>query len=172
MPITKALPTDIPALERLLNSAYRGEDSKKGWTTEADLLEGNLRTDAATLHKIMHEPGAVLLKYFNEQNELEGCVYLQKNANRLYLGMLSVSPLVQAKGIGQQLMNAAESYARDNSCSVIFMKVISVRHELVAWYERKGYQKTGATEPFPTDNKFGTPTQKLEFIILEKNLRN
>ncbi len=168
MPITKANTRDIPQLEKLLNNAYRGEDSKKGWTTEADLLEGNIRTDASTLYKIMHEPGASLLKYTNDQGEVEGCVFLQKHAQRLYLGMLSVLPWLQAKGIGKLLMKAAETYAKDNNCSVIFMKVISARNELIAWYERKGYRKTGQTESFTPDGKFGTPTQPLEFLIMEK----
>ena len=170
MAITKATSDDIPQLEKLLNSAYRGEDSKKGWTTEADLLEGNIRTDPDTLYKIMHEPGASLLKYTNEKSEVGGCVFLQKHAHRLYLGMLSVLPWLQAKGIGKLLMTAAETYAKDNNCSVIFMKVISVRNELISWYERKGYRKTGETEPFPHDGKFGTPTQPLEFLIMEKKL--
>jgi len=170
MPILTATSTDIPALEELLNSAYRGEASKKGWTTEADLLEGDQRTDALTLHQLMQTPGAVFLKCINEQNKIEGCVFLHKNEDKLYLGMLSVSPLIQATGIGKQLMAAAESYARDQKCSSIFMKVISARHELISWYERKGYRKTGETEPFPTDNRFGIPTQSLEFIIMEKEI--
>jgi ribosomal protein S18 acetylase RimI-like enzyme len=170
MPILIAAATDIPALEELLNSAYRGEDSKKGWTTEADLLEGDLRTDAATLHQLMQTPGAVFLKYINEENKIEGCVFLHKKENKLYLGMLSVSPWIQAKGIGKELMATAEDYARDQQCTSIFMRVISVRHELVAWYERKGYRKTGETETFPTDNRFGIPTQPLEFIIMEKEV--
>ena len=170
MPITTAIPEDIPALEDLLNSAYRGEDSKKGWTTEADLLEGDLRTDAATLNTFMQTPGAVFLTYTNDQHNIEGCVFLHKKENKLYLGMLSVSPWIQAKGIGKQLMTAAENYARDLKCSSIFMKVISVRHELIAWYERKGYGKTRETEAFPTDNKFGIPTRALEFIIMEKEI--
>ncbi|MFI5129157.1 MAG: GNAT family N-acetyltransferase, partial [Chitinophagales bacterium] len=64
----------------------------------------------------------------------------------------------------------AENYAKAHGCSCLFMKVISVRQELIAWYERKGYCKTGQTEAFPADNKFGVPTQPLEFIILEKAL--
>ena len=170
MPITTAIPADIPALERLLNSAYRGQDSKKGWTTEADLLIGDLRTDASTLDTLMHVPDAVFLKYTGNQDEIQGCVFLQKKENKLYLGMLSVSPFIQAKGIGRQLMAEAETYATSNNCSSIFMKVISVRHELVSWYERKGYYKTGNTEPFPADNRFGIPTRQLEFIIMEKIL--
>lgn len=170
MPLVQATVTDIPALVKLLNSAYRGEGSKKGWTTEADLLEGSLRTDAANINDLMQTPGAVFLKHTNDQNRIEGCVFLHKKGDKLYLGMLSVSPLIQAKGIGRQLMTAAESYARDQQCVSIFMKVISVRHELVQWYERKGYHKTGETEAFPTDNKYGVPTQQLEFVVLEKEM--
>jgi ribosomal protein S18 acetylase RimI-like enzyme len=168
MAIEIATVNDIPAIERLLNSAYRGEDSKKGWTSEADLIEGELRTDESTLSQLMQSPGAVFLKSTDDDGEIEGCVFLQKKEQRLYLGMLSVSPAIQARGIGKQLMAAAEEYAASQHCSAIFMKVISLRHELIAWYERKGYYKTGDTEPFPPDNKFGIPVQDLEFLILEK----
>src|SRR5436190_2814873 len=170
MPIVQATVADIPALVELLNSAYRGDDSKQGWTTEADLLQGNLRTDAPTLQQLMQTTGAVFLKYVDDDNKMKGCVFLHTKEDKLYLGMLSVSPRIQATGIGKQLMAEAERYAKDKNCSSIFMKVIDIRHELVAWYERKGYSKTGETEPFPVDNRFGTATQPLEFIILEKNL--
>ena len=153
-----------------MNSAYRGEDSKKGWTSEADLLQGELRTNAETLNRLMQTPGAIFLKYADNADSIEGCVFLQKLEDKLYLGMLSVSPEIQAKGIGKQLMAEAEKYARKQNCSTIFMKVISVRDELVAWYERKGYHKTGRTEPFPRDDRFGVPTQTLEFVIMEKTI--
>jgi len=84
--------------------------------------------------------------------------------------MLSVFPWIQAKGIGKQLMAAAEVHAKAEKCNSVFMKVISVRYELIEWYERKGYARTGNTEPFPTDKKFGIPTRGLEFIILEKRI--
>jgi ribosomal protein S18 acetylase RimI-like enzyme len=172
MSIFIATQDDVPALVSLLNSAYRGDASKKGWTTEADLLKGDLRTDKATVSKLMQTPGAVFLKYVNDENQLAGCVFLDKKESRLYLGMLSVSPLIQAKGIGKQLMTAATEYATRQNCDRIFMKVISVRQELIAWYERQGYVKTGKTEPFPTDERFGIPTQPLEFIIMEKEISN
>ncbi|HET6994525.1 MAG TPA: GNAT family N-acetyltransferase [Chitinophagaceae bacterium] len=170
MPIVQATTQDIPALEGLLNNAYRGDDSKQGWTTEADLLEGDLRTDATILQQLMQTPGAVFLKYVDDDNSVKGCVFLHKKEDKLYLGMLSVSPRMQATGIGKQLMAEAERFAKGKDCSSIFMKVIGIRHELVAWYERKGYSKTGETEPFPIDNRFGKPTQPLEFIIMEKKL--
>lgn len=160
---------DIPAIEKLVNSAYRGDSSRKGWTTEADLLGGQ-RTNAASLLEMMQEPGAVIVKYTGESGMLEGCVYLKQKANTLYLGMLTVSPELQAKGIGRKMLAAAEQHARLLGCKTITMTVISVRSELIAWYERNGYSKTGATEPFPTDPKFGLPKQPLHFIVMEKLL--
>ncbi|NCI49598.1 GNAT family N-acetyltransferase [Sediminibacterium roseum] len=164
-----ATETDIPALEQLVNSAYRGEHSKKGWTTEADLL-GGIRTDANGLKNMMSEPAAVILTYTGEQGLLQGCVFLKQKANKLYLGMLTVDPELQAQGIGKKLLSAAEEYARQKNCDGITMTVISVRHKLIAWYERHGYRKTGATEPFPADPSFGLPKQELEFVVMEKSL--
>lgn len=170
MSIIAADINDVPALVILINSAFRGEVSKQGWTTEADLLEGDKRTDEATLTKLMQTPGAVFLKYINEKAEPAGCVFLQKKESKLYLGMLTVSPAIQAKGIGKQLMNTAADYAKQQDCSAIFMNVISLRPELIAWYERQGYYKTGETAPFPADNRFGIPIQPLEFMIMEKRI--
>src|SRR5262245_55189865 len=92
---------DVQDLVKLVNSAYRGEGSKKGWTTEADLLAGDLRTDEPTLTRMMTAPDSVFLKYRNDEGVIEGCVYLQKRGDKLYLGMLSVSPELQARGIGK-----------------------------------------------------------------------
>jgi len=170
MTVLPATLQDLSRLVALINSAYRGEVSKKGWTTEADLLRGELRTDVKTLEELMDTEGAIFLKCANEREEIEGCVYLHKKENKLYLGMLSVSPMLQSKGTGKQLMGAAENYAKQKGCDTIFMRVISVRHELIRWYEKLGYFKTGQTEAFPNDNRFGIPTQALEFLIMEKTM--
>lgn len=167
--IVSSTSNDIPALVRLVNSAYRGEGSKKGWTTEADLLDGT-RTDEANLSDLMSDPKAVILKCSNGNEEIIACVYLQKQQGRLYLGMLSVSPDIQGGGIGKALLAAADEHATKNNCSSVFMTVISVRHELIAWYERHGYVKTGEKKPFPTGEKFGIQKQPLELIVLEKML--
>lgn len=167
--ITTATSKDIPALVLLVNSAYRGEGSKKGWTTEADLLDG-IRTDTDALQKLIGDPGAVILKYTGESGILQACVYLHKKENQLYLGMLSVSPELQAKGIGKQLLAVSAGYAKHMGCSSITMTVISIRKELIAWYERHGYRATGETEPFPTSLKFGRPRQPLVFIVMEKKI--
>ena len=165
--ITLVTEQDIQSLDSLVNSAYRGESSKKGWTTEADLLDG-LRIDPATLKKLINEPESVILKYTGDTGLLEGCVYLKQKSNQLYLGMLTVSPNLQGKGIGKKLLEAAEKHALKIGSHSIIMTVISVRQELIAWYQRQGYHLTGTTEPFPTDPKFGLPKQPLVFLVLEK----
>ncbi|MGZ3940498.1 MAG: GNAT family N-acetyltransferase, partial [Flavisolibacter sp.] len=96
--ISAASIPDIPQLLKLINSAYRGEDAKKGWTHEAELIDGDIRTDETTLKQVIKTPGAVILKY-EQDEQIVGCVYLQKKGDRLYLGMLSVSPEIQAQGI-------------------------------------------------------------------------
>ena len=171
MAIFTATIDDVPQLVALINSAYRGEDSKKGWTTEADLIQGTLRIDETALTELMKLPGATFLKYINEQKGIDGCVYIQDNSEGMYLGMLTVSPTQQAKGIGKLLMNEAEMHARKVGCSRIFMRVISLRDELIRWYEKQGYYKTEQREPFPSDTRFGTPSQPVEFVIMEKRIR-
>jgi len=83
--------------------------------------------------------------------------------------MFSVSPSAQGKGIGKKLLAAADDYAREHNCASIFMTVITVREELIAWYERNGYRKTGKVVPFPVDERYGIPTQPLEMLVLEKH---
>ena len=169
MSISIASLHDIPSLVSLLNSAYRGTASRKGWTTEADMIAGELRTDEADMKGMMQQPDTVFLKYSNDKDEIEGCVFLQKRNGKLYLGMLSVNPSLQAKGIGKQLMAAAEDHARQQGCPAVFMRVISLRHELMAWYERKGYYKTGETQPFE-DSRFGTASLPFDFVVMQKDL--
>lgn len=167
--ITKASVEDAPELDNLVNSAYRGDSSRQGWTTEADLLDGT-RTDAAAIAELIKTPGTTLLKYV-EENKILGCVELRNQDDRLYLGMLTVRPHLQGKGIGKILLNTAEEEAGRQQCSSIFMTVISVRHELIEWYVRHGYQPTGERKPFAfNDPRFGQPKMKLEFIVLEKKL--
>jgi ribosomal protein S18 acetylase RimI-like enzyme len=169
MNISIATATDIPALNILINSAYRGEGAKKGWTTEADLLDG-VRTNEKNLADLINKTGAAILTCHNETGIITGCVYLQKEPGTFYLGMLTVSPELQAAGIGRQLLQAAEAYVKKENGNNISMTVISVRYELIAWYERHGYAKTGETKPFPNDPAFGIPKQPLEFVVMKKML--
>lgn len=169
--VSPATVADIPELVALINSAYRGESSKQGWTTEADLLDGQ-RTDEEGMRVLLSKTGSIFLKCVNTENNICACVNLQQQDHKLYLGMLTVSPLLQGSGIGKKLLAASEQYARENNFEAILMTVISIRSELIAWYERHGYNRTGETKPFPAgDPKFGIPKQFLEFVVLEKKIK-
>lgn len=166
--ITIAAISDIPAITNLLNLAYRGETSRQGWTTEADLIAGNTRTDEKNVQEVMQQPGSVFLKYTNGQQQVTGCVNLQQHVDKIYLGMFSVMPDQQGSGIGKKILQAAEEYTRQLNCKAIYMSVISVRTELINWYKRHGYEDTGERKPFVEDDLTGKHLQKLEFMILEK----
>lgn len=169
MSIQKAISADLPEIESLVNRAYRGNASRKGWTTEADIIGGEVRILLPQLEELMAKPGAVFLLARNEKGKPEGSVYLHDEGEKMYLGMLSVDPDIQARGTGKLLMQAAENHARESGCSKIYMRVIHLRHELIAWYERRGYHDTGAIstyQPAPWD-EIRIP---FHFKILEKEL--
>lgn len=162
--------SDIPGIRDLLNSAYRGESSRQGWTTEAGLISGEVRTNEQMLQEVMQQPGSVILLY-RQENKIIGCVNLQQHGNRLYLGMFSVSPQLQGGGIGKKILQAAEEYALHINCNAIYMSVISVRKELIDWYKRHGYTDTGERKPFHEDAVTGKHLIPLEFMMLQKQLQ-
>jgi len=160
---------DVSRIVELLNMAYRGDTSRKGWTTEADLIAGDVRTDAQNVSTVMNMPGSVFLVY-EGPSALLGCVNLQKHHTRMYLGMFAVDPETQGMGIGKELLKGADSHAREQGSLSIYMQVISVRQELIDWYKRNGYADTGERKPFPEDGLTGKHMRELEFSILEKIL--
>lgn len=167
-----AAPADAPALVALVNSGYRGESSKAGWTTEADILGGQ-RTDLEKMLEMIGGEDSTVELAFAGDGALIGCVHLKKEASgSCYLGMLTVDPKRQAGGVGRTMLEYSEKIARAWGCARMRMTVISVRAELIAYYERRGYAKTGATEPFPeNDPRFGLPKVRgLTFAELAKPL--
>lgn len=169
----KLLPTfcaataaDAIALASLINRAYRGELSQAGWTSETHLLEGP-RIEEATLLAMLAAAPAVLLKA-ELAGQLVGCVYLEPQPDALYLSLLAVAPEAQAHGLGRQLLTQAEAQARLARRPLIRMSVLALRTELLAWYERQGYCRTGTSEPFPATTRFGRPRQALVLLTLEK----
>ena len=167
--ITKATLQDIPSLNILINSAYRGETSKKGWTTEAHLLEGK-RTTEEELTEIILDSKNTFLK-FTENDQIIGSVLLVEKEHQLYVGMLTVSPELQNSGIGKKMLAEAENHAKTLGLSTLSMTVVSVRAELIAWYKRHGYIDTGKREPFPSsDIHINISDKPLEFIYLEKKI--
>ncbi len=168
--VSTAQSPDVPAIVEILNNAYRGDKSRAGWTTEADLLAGEIRSDEATVLELLLRPGVVFKIFKNEAGRLLGCVCLQEKERGLYLGMFAVAPELQGCGIGKKLLAEADKHASALGSPGIFMTVFSVRSELLAWYKRHGYRRTGETRPYEVDPKFGVPTQPLEFLVLEKRL--
>ena len=167
----QAAHADIPAIVALVESAYRGDASRAGWTTEADFLDGQRIDAEGVAADIAAADSRVLLAEYNGQ--LLACCHLQKNAGAAYFGMFSVRPNLQGNGVGKQLLAEAERQARDDwECRLMQMTVIDVRDELIAFYQRRGYRRTGVHKPFPYgDPRFGLPKRDdLRFEILEKPL--
>jgi ribosomal protein S18 acetylase RimI-like enzyme len=168
--IQKAGVEHILELLQLLNDAYRGEQKGRAWTGEGHLISGAQRTDFAELEQLIDLPGSVFLIYTLEEYGLVGCVNLQHKANRMYVGMLAVSPQMQAYGIGRALLAAAEAYALEQNCKYIEMTVISERTDLIDWYKRRGYINTGITKPFLENERSGLHKKVLAFLLLEKEI--
>jgi ribosomal protein S18 acetylase RimI-like enzyme len=169
---TQADESYVDALVKLVNSAYRGESSKSGWTTEAHLLDGQ-RVDAEGVRALIQKDDSMILVAEDEDSDkLVGCVNLEKHDERCYLGMLTVDPSLQGKGVGRMILAEAEAFAQFWDCTKIYMTVIQSRTELIAWYERHGFRNTGETKPFPYgDERFGIPkVQDLKFVVLEKKI--
>ena len=167
--IAPATLADAPALAQLINQAYRGEAALAGWTTENQLFEGPRLNEShvSKMALLTRDHHATLLKYVAADGQLLGCVYLEPKGKRLYLSTLAVAPAAQAQGVGRQLLAAAEAQARQQGCGRIIISVLSARPELLAWYERHGYQRTGRSKPFPATVQFGRPRQPLTLVELE-----
>lgn len=168
---------DIPALVALVTSAYRGEASRAGWTTEADFLDGN-RIDPDVLREdigrprsrvVVAEPAAGT----DAAAEMLACAHVADVDGAGYFGMFAVRPGLQRAGVGNGVLVECERIARDDwGLPAMRMTVIDLREELIAWYERRGYRRTGTFKPFPYgDPRFGIPKRDdLRFEVLEKLL--
>ncbi|MDF9811917.1 GNAT family N-acetyltransferase [Streptomyces sp. SPB162] len=166
-----ATPADAPAVVALVESAYRGDASRAGWTTEADILEGQ-RTDPAGVVEVIEKPGSRLV-LVERAGELIGCCHLERRGNHAYFGMFAVRPSAQGGGLGKTVLAEAERFAAEEwDVAQMQMTVITARVDLIAWYERRGYTRTGQTHPFPYgDERFGLPQRDdLEFELLVKDL--
>ncbi|MGE4071656.1 MAG: GNAT family N-acetyltransferase [Lysobacterales bacterium] len=165
-----ATPDDVDALLVLVESAYRGDVSRQGWTTEADLLDGQ-RTDRDGLLDTIAREGSIIL-LAERDGELLGCANLERQGDAAYFGMFAVRPGLQGGGIGDAILRECEQRARNWGLSQVRMTVIWPRVELIAFYLRRGYAATGQTAPFPYgDERFGKPRrQDLYFEVYAKNL--
>ncbi|HET8938049.1 MAG TPA: GNAT family N-acetyltransferase [Polyangiales bacterium] len=168
----RATLADVERLLTYVHSAYRGEVSRKGWTTEADLLDGQ-RTDVRELKELVSGDGAQMW-LLERGPELLGTIVLKREPEGVvHLGMIAVAPEQQGKGAGRVLLEQAEQVVREQAWGTrLEMTVIGQRAELIAWYERRGFRVTGEQRPFPYgDTRFGLPkVRDLYFIVLAKDL--
>lgn len=180
----EAAKTDLAALHRLIESAYRGDSARRGWTHEADLLGGQ-RTDREALKAILEDPDQTILLALSAPEPaavseimtgsgIVGCVQLSAVGNgKAYLGLLTVDPDQQASGLGRVILRESEIWVRDHwQARSIEMTVIRQRTDLIGYYERRGYQQTGEHRPFPLDDpRYGLPkNNELEFTVLQKDI--
>ncbi|MFI1393812.1 GNAT family N-acetyltransferase [Streptomyces sp. NPDC020681] len=166
-----AVQSDVPVLVGLIESAYRGDKSRAGWTTEADILDGQ-RTDPKGVREVIDAPSSRLL-LVERDGETIACCQLEHRGEAAYFGMFAVRPELQGEGLGRRIIAEAERSARETwGVREMHMTVISVRDELIAWYERRGYRRTGKLTPFPYgDERFGIPQRAdLAFELLVKEL--
>jgi ribosomal protein S18 acetylase RimI-like enzyme len=149
MPLFPATPADFPVLAELVNGAYRGLGGARGWTHEADYLDGLRTTADAIAEGLTAQPGAMLLAWREaDGSEAQGCVWLEPaGAGAWYLGMLSVRPELQDRRLGRTILEAAEARAGAEGAARIRLTVINIRDTLIAWYQRRGYALTGARRP-------------------------
>ena len=168
-----ATDADLHAIAALVNSAYRGDSSRAGWTTDADYLDGQ-RTDAERLREqLAATPAAVMLALRDDDGTLLGSVWLEpRGAEEWYLGMFTIRPELQARGLGRSLLDEAERFARARGARVMRISVIQLRAPLIAWYERRGFRATGESVPFPYgDERNGIPLRDdLRLLVFEKRL--
>ncbi|MFD4021561.1 GNAT family N-acetyltransferase [Streptomyces sp. SH5] len=166
-----ATEADVPALVVLIESAYRGDSSRAGWTTEADILQGQ-RTDEQGVRDVIDAPASRLIAV-ERGGELVACCQLEHRGDAAYFGMFAVRPGLQGGGLGKLIIAEAERTAKEGwGVGEMHMTVISVRDDLIAWYERRGYRRTGSLTPFPYgDERFGIPQRDdLFFELLVKSI--
>jgi ribosomal protein S18 acetylase RimI-like enzyme len=167
-----AVSQDVAAIVPLVESAYRGESGQRGWTTETHLLDGQ-RTDTESVAELIGREGSIVL--LAEQNgELVACCHIERQGAAGYFGMFAVNPGLQRAGLGRAVLAEAERVAKKEwQATAMRMSVIEQRDELIAWYERRGYQLTGETRPFPYGQpRFGIPLRDdLRFVWMSKPLQ-
>jgi ribosomal protein S18 acetylase RimI-like enzyme len=169
--IRPARPGDAGVLTDLIRSAYRGEDSRAGWTSEADLVEGE-RISASQVQAMISDGGSLMLVGEDAGVILACCQLRNQGAGLAYFGTFAVSPQAQGAGLGRQVMAEAEHQAITAfNANRLEMTVLAPQEALIAYYERRGFRRTGETRPFPADPRYARPLRDgLYFVVLEKAL--
>lgn len=163
--LERAQPSQSDAICDLVNLTYRGN---AGWTRETHIVQGN-RTNRNEIALAMTNPDAHFF-VVNKNQQLASCIYVVKEENSAYIGFFSVHPGLQGKGIGKHVLQQAEAFAVTTMGVMKFvMFVVSQRPELIAFYERRGYVRTGRVETYPLHLGIGVPkVSGLTIEYLEK----
>jgi GNAT superfamily N-acetyltransferase len=131
------------AIVALMERAYRGEESLKGWTSEDHLIDGP-RTSLTEIEGVLNDPNALMLVALDTGHTIIGCVSITLEDASCVLGKFAVSPDLQGAGLGKKLMLAAEAAAISHfGVTRMIMTVVDGRRELEAFYERRGYRRSG-----------------------------
>ena len=173
MTLEDAAPADLPAIVALMNRAYRPSANRAGWATEADYIDGDRTTLALLSADLAADPRAHLLVARDAASAPNRCVWLAPQGDDVwYLGSLTIDPALQNGGAGRAMLAACEDWIAARGGRRVRMTVVNVRDTLIAWYERRGYMRTGETEPWPYgDDRYGVPRRDdLCFVVLEKLL--
>jgi GNAT superfamily N-acetyltransferase len=161
---------EAPHITALIERAYRGEESKSGWTSEADLLTGP-RTSVDEIAAIMRDPLARFLVADAADGGLAACALIRNEQGSGYFGMFAVRPDIQGAGLGKAMLAAAERCIKDLwRLETVYMTVINLRQDLIAYYERRGYRRTGERKPFPFDAVTSATRKDFHLTVLRKSL--
>ena len=174
MHLEHAAEADYPAIIDLVNAAYRGKGAVESWNIETGIIEGKRLTDSLLRQDLAAKPHAhFLVTRDSARRAIIGTVWLEPVDEEVwYLGLFTIDPALQKQQLGRRLLSAAEDFSKARGAHTMRMGVLSVRDALIAWYERRGYRRTGKTEPFPYgDDRFGRPLREdLVFAVLEKQI--
>jgi len=165
--LERARAEDSADIAQLINVAYRGDI---GWTTEAKIIAGN-RSTTESINTLLGEASIHFLVAYN-LGDLLCCICVEQTKNTANIGYFSVNPKLQGLGIGSSVLGQAERYASSVlKVSTLALQVVSERPELLDYYLRRGYKKTGLVKPFPIHLKVGEPKVKgLTIDYLEKKI--
>lgn len=167
--IRTAAKSDVKAITQLVNKAYRPELGAHGWTHESALVSGDRTNVGQVMEAILKKGSAILLGF--KDSDIVACVHIEKDGNSCHIGMLAVQPNLQAAGIGKAMLAQAEYYASVNfGAKKIIMLVVSARTELISFYLRRGYRKTGEVMDYPWSGAGMPKCRGLNVERLGKNL--
>jgi len=160
---------DVPRVAALIEIAYRGEVAATGWTNEAAILKG-LRSSPREVERLVRAADSRFVLALGG-DVLAGSALIKRHGDGAYFGMFAIDPSRQQQGLGKVIMAQCETAARELwAARYLRLSVISLRHELIGWYERRGFVRTGEHEPFPFNEAPGALRTDFDLVVLQKPL--